>query len=90
MFSSSKYTEKCDIFSWGIILWEVTSRKKPFFNIKGGALSIMWAVHKGTRPPLIRNCPPPIEKLMVSCWDQDPAVRPSMKQVQIFNYIKIW
>lgn len=25
VFESEKYTEKCDVFSWGIILWEVLS-----------------------------------------------------------------
>lgn len=25
-----KYNEKCDIFSWGIILWELFSRKLPY------------------------------------------------------------
>lgn len=69
------------MFSWGIILWEVLSRRKPFYHIGGSAFSIMWAVHKGMRPPLLRNCPPPIEKLMIHCWDQDPCNRPSMEKV---------
>ncbi|XP_018561259.1 mitogen-activated protein kinase kinase kinase 7 [Anoplophora glabripennis] len=81
VFTSSKYTEKCDIFSWGIILWEVTSRRKPFYNQGGSAFSIMWAVHKGKRPPLLRNCPPPIENLMTECWDHDPSKRPSMQEI---------
>ncbi|XP_028134200.1 mitogen-activated protein kinase kinase kinase 7 isoform X1 [Diabrotica virgifera virgifera] len=81
VFTSSNYTEKCDVFSWGIILWEVLSRKKPFYNQGGSAFSIMWAVHKGKRPPLLRNCPPPVEDLITSCWDQDPSKRPSMEEI---------
>ncbi|KAG5876182.1 hypothetical protein JTB14_032390 [Gonioctena quinquepunctata] len=83
VFTSSHYTEKCDVFSWGIILWEVTSRRKPFYNQGGTAFSIMWAVHKGKRPPLLRNCPPPIEKLMTSCWDHDPSKRPGMDEIAV-------
>jgi mitogen-activated protein kinase kinase kinase 7 len=60
----SNYTEKCDVFSWGIILWEVLSRRKPFDDIGGSAFRIMWAVHTGERPPLISGCPKPIEQLM--------------------------
>ena len=60
----SNYSEKCDVFSWGIILWEVLSRRKPFEEIGGPAFRIMWAVHQGTRPPPVRNCPKAIENIM--------------------------
>lgn len=67
IFAGSNYTEKCDVFSWGIILWEVLSRQKPFDDIAGSAFRIMWAVHTGQRPPLLHNCPKPIEDLMERC-----------------------
>jgi len=47
VFTGQSYTEKCDVFSWGIILWEVLTRRKPFEEIGGPAFRIMWAVHKG-------------------------------------------
>ncbi|XP_014249311.1 mitogen-activated protein kinase kinase kinase 7-like [Cimex lectularius] len=82
VFESSKYTEKCDVYSWGIILWEVITREKnPYKGIQSTAYTIMWAVHKGVRPPLIINCPPPIEKLITKCWDKDLEVRPSISEV---------
>lgn len=82
VFEGCSYTEKCDVFSWGIILWEVLSRQKPFSNIAKSAYSIMWAVHLGQRPPLLKGCPKPIEDLMTSCWSKDPRVRPSMRAVK--------
>ncbi|CAG2053695.1 unnamed protein product [Timema podura] len=93
VFEGERYTEKCDVFSWGIILWEVISRRKPFGEIGGTAFRIMWAVHQGTRPPLIAGCPRPLERLMTrkdptcphtaccSCWNKNPACRPSMDEV---------
>lgn len=45
--TGSNYSEKCDVFSWGIILWEVITRRKPFDEIGGPAFRIMWAVHRG-------------------------------------------
>ncbi|XP_058116377.1 mitogen-activated protein kinase kinase kinase 7 [Anopheles coustani] len=80
VFEGSSYTEKCDVFSWGIILWEVIAREQPFKHIDT-SFAIMWRVHQGSRPPLIDDCPKPIEQLMIRCWAQDPINRPSMKEV---------
>lgn len=83
VFEGSQYSEKCDVFSWGIILWEVLTREKPFCDGDGAtAFRIMWAVHNGKRPPLIQGCPRPLEYLMTRCWAKNPAVRPSMSLVQ--------
>uniref|UniRef100_A0A8C3A6Z1 Mitogen-activated protein kinase kinase kinase 7 n=1 Tax=Cyclopterus lumpus TaxID=8103 RepID=A0A8C3A6Z1_CYCLU len=81
VFEGSNYSEKCDVFSWGIILWEVITRRKPFDEIGGPAFRIMWAVHNGTRPPLIKNLPKPIESLMTRCWSKDPSQRPSTEEI---------
>ncbi|XP_038134664.1 mitogen-activated protein kinase kinase kinase 7-like [Cyprinodon tularosa] len=81
VFEGSNYSEKCDVFSWSIILWEVITRRKPFEEIGGSAFCIMWAVHRGTRPPLIKDLPEPIETLMTRCWDKEPSQRPSMSEV---------
>ncbi|XP_062857913.1 mitogen-activated protein kinase kinase kinase 7 isoform X2 [Trichomycterus rosablanca] len=89
VFEGNNYSEKCDVFSWGIILWEVITRRKPFDEIGGPAFRIMWAVHRGTRPPLIKNLPKPIEILMTRCWSKDPSQRPSMEEiVKIMSHLR--
>ncbi|RWS02415.1 Mitogen-activated protein kinase kinase kinase 7-like protein [Dinothrombium tinctorium] len=79
VFESRKYTEKCDVYSWGVILWQVLSRQIPYNNMS--YCQIMWAVHKGQRPPLLKNCPKPIESLITRCWHQDPETRLSIAEV---------
>lgn len=44
MFSGSKYNEKCDVYSFGIMLWEMITRRKPFEDVEGSALTILWKV----------------------------------------------
>ncbi|RWS12919.1 mitogen-activated protein kinase kinase kinase 7-like protein [Dinothrombium tinctorium] len=79
VFESRNYTEKCDVYSWGVILWQVLSRQIPYENMT--SYQIMWAVHVGQRPPLLKNCPKPIELLITRCWDKDPKMRPSIAEV---------
>ena len=81
VFEGITYSEKCDVFSWGIILWEVLARRLPFEEIGGNDLRVLWAIHQDQRPPLIANCPPPLENLMTVCWDKDVSVRPHMSEV---------
>ena len=50
------YNEKCDVFSWGIILWEVIARRKPFDELGGQAFSIMWKVHTGQFSYYVHVC----------------------------------
>ncbi|XP_017872134.1 PREDICTED: mitogen-activated protein kinase kinase kinase 7 [Drosophila arizonae] len=80
VFEGSSYTEKCDIFSWAIVLWEMLSRKQPFKDIDN-AYTIQWKIYKGERPPLLDNCPKNIEQLMTACWKTKPEDRPSMTYI---------
>lgn len=46
VFEGQSYNEKCDVFSWSIILWEILSRELPFKNMES-AFRVMWSIHKG-------------------------------------------
>lgn len=80
VFEGSIYSERCDVFSWSIILWECLARELPFRDIES-TFSIMWVIHKGQRPHPIEGLPKPILNLMHQCWDPQPQNRPSMEEV---------
>lgn len=39
--AENKYTEKCDVYSFGIILWEVLAGRKPMSHLKNNIESVI-------------------------------------------------
>lgn len=76
-----KYSEKSDAFSFGVLLWEMFTRKEPYEGEKDlVALAFRIAVqgHRLTIPPSV---PAPITLLMKDCWETDPHKRPSFRDI---------
>ena len=80
VFSSNKYTEKCDVFSFGIILWEVLTRRIPYEGVRE-PVAVLWAICNNKRPPMIRKCPKILRDLMQNSWNPKASDRPSMSEV---------
>jgi len=74
-----KYSEKADVFSFGIIMWEVLTRKQPYAgrNFMGVSLDVL----EGRRPAIPNDCVAAFKKLMKKCWHSDAKKRPSMEEV---------
>lgn len=82
-FDVTKFT-LCDIYSFGIMIWELMTEKMPFRdqNVNGWGLAVKVA-KKDLRPNLrelteilptsIKNI---IKSLTASCWNKDPTMRP--------------
>lgn len=81
VFCGKKYDQKCDIFSFGILLWEMIARKQPFDDKYNNPYTILWHVSDGRRPCHIIDCPKPIMDLMLRCWSDDPIKRPYISEV---------
>ncbi|KHJ85452.1 hypothetical protein OESDEN_14820 [Oesophagostomum dentatum] len=80
---SKQYTAKCDVYSFGIIMWQVIARRdSPYLaSHPHDALVIYWnIVAKNLRPPEL-SCNPILSRFYERCWDDDPDKRPDSQQV---------
>jgi len=73
------YSEKIDIYSLGVTFLEIWTGQDPW----GGksVFNIYQAVEAGQRPQLPDDLPEVFRDIIVSCWEQDPAKRPSADEL---------
>jgi serine/threonine protein kinase len=76
------YDERADLFSFGIIMWQVATRKEPFAgrNFMGVTLDVL----EGRRPQIPNDCPAEFRRVMKKCWNSTAAKRPRMEEVVAF------
>ncbi|KAF8411282.1 hypothetical protein HHK36_003829 [Tetracentron sinense] len=78
--SSSKVSEKVDVFSFGIVLWEILTGEEPYANMHYGAI-IGGIVNNTLRPHVPNFCDAEWRRLMEQCWAPDPLARPSFTEI---------
>ncbi|XP_022943483.1 uncharacterized protein LOC111448239 [Cucurbita moschata] len=78
--SSNKVSEKVDVFSFGIVLWEILTGEEPYANMHYGAI-IGGIVNNTLRPTIPSYCDSEWRKLMEHCWAPNPSDRPSFTEV---------
>ncbi|XP_047308359.1 serine/threonine-protein kinase STY13-like [Impatiens glandulifera] len=80
MIQHRPYSQKVDVYSFGIVLWELLTGMQPFQNMT--AVQAAFAVvNKGFRPHIPNDCLPVLREIMTRCWDADSDVRPPFSDV---------
>ncbi len=80
ILSNQHYAEPADVYSFGIILWELLVAECPFEGMS--AIQCALAVlNRDARPEIPPWCPPSFAALIRACWDKDPTKRPTFPQI---------
>ncbi|KAL3634417.1 hypothetical protein CASFOL_021471 [Castilleja foliolosa] len=78
--NSNRVSEKVDVFSFGIAMWEILTGEEPYIDMHCGAI-IGGIVNNTLRPLIPERCDPEWRKLMEECWSHNPAERPSFTEI---------
>mmetsp|Transcript_29477 Transcript_29477/g.70910 ORF Transcript_29477/g.70910 Transcript_29477/m.70910 type:complete len:710 (-) Transcript_29477:333-2462(-) len=80
--AKKEYDARVDIYSYGVLLWEIFHCKTPYYDTRLDQMGICKQVlAKNIRPKFAKNCPVPIQTLCRKCWERDADLRPSFQEV---------
>ena len=75
-----RINQRCDVFSYGMILFEIFAHQIPFSNIKN-ADDVLPLIQNEDRPPIPSKVPTHIKDLTESCWKHNPHDRPTSEKI---------
>ncbi|EGZ28431.1 hypothetical protein PHYSODRAFT_471306 [Phytophthora sojae] len=80
VLTSQKYSLSADVYSFGVILWEICEVAAPFKDLAPAQVPIA-VVQERRRPIISPKTPPPLRDLIQRCWQHEPTLRPTAAEV---------
>ncbi|PIO36261.1 hypothetical protein AB205_0200110, partial [Aquarana catesbeiana] len=75
-----KFTSASDVWSYGIVMWEVMSYgERPYWEMTNQ--DVIKAVEEGYRLPSPMDCPAALYQLMLDCWQKERNSRPKFEEI---------
>ncbi|XP_050143084.1 serine/threonine-protein kinase EDR1-like isoform X1 [Malus sylvestris] len=74
--------EKCDVFSFGVILWELATLKLPWSGMN--PMQVVGAVgFQNRRLEIPKELDPLVARIIWECWQTEPNLRPSFSELTV-------
>ncbi|XP_038602521.1 NT-3 growth factor receptor isoform X1 [Tachyglossus aculeatus] len=75
-----KFTTESDVWSFGVILWEIfTYGKQPWFQLSN--TEVIECITQGRVLERPRVCPKEVYDIMLGCWQREPQQRLNIKEI---------
>lgn len=91
LIRGQQLSKASDVFSIGVLLWELLSGQAPFYGMHPGQLlSLKLSQHTSQLLPFPAMAPAGLTQLCLDCWAAEPSQRPSMSTVvQTINELAV-
>lgn len=85
VLNNEKYSEKADIYSFGMVLWEIFTGNRPYEDEQYRSLNhfqLVQCILNNERPSL-DGIESTISQIICECWNINPVIRPSMNEIVV-------
>src|SRR3989440_10994894 len=83
ILQGGKNTKESDVYSVGMLMWEIFAGHPPFDD-KAHGPGLILKICEGLRPQILPNMPDDYSQMMQKCWDVDPSKRPTIDELWDF------
>ena|SRR5438128_1996213 len=88
VLQGGKNTKQLDIYSVGMLMWEIFASHPPFDD-RSHDVDLILQICEGLQPQILSEIPDDYARMMQKCWNVDQSKRPTIREFWIFAENKL-